>query len=78
MSVDNPNWFDRFMMTLESPLARRVMYRPFVDRMGLRGHEKVLDFGSGWGDVTRCMSPRLTDGGSITLMEPSAAWVETS
>ncbi len=78
MSINEPTRIEQRLMTSFSWLARPVMYRPFVERIGLKGDEKVLDLGSGWGDVTYCMLPKLTKGGGVTLMDPSSGWQETS
>lgn len=39
------------------------MYREYVDRLGLKGSEHVLDFGSGSGNLALFIALRLTQGG---------------
>jgi len=78
MSINEPTRLEQRLMVSFSWLARPVIYRPFVERIGLKGGEKVLDFGAGWGDVTYCLVPRLTKGGSVTVMDPSSGWQETA
>ena len=59
-----------FTNTLLSPL-----YRRYVDQMGLRGDERVLDYGSGSGAAARHLAKRLrAGGGRLTCMDVSARW----
>jgi ubiquinone/menaquinone biosynthesis C-methylase UbiE len=59
-----------FTNMLLSPL-----YRRYVDQMGLRGDERVLDYGSGSGAAARHLARRLrAGGGRLTCMDVSARW----
>jgi ubiquinone/menaquinone biosynthesis C-methylase UbiE len=50
-------------------------YRRYVDQMGLRGDERVLDYGSGSGAAARHLAKRLeAGGGRLTCMDVSARW----
>ncbi len=50
-------------------------YRRFVDSMGLRGDERVLDFGSGSGAAARHIAKRLqAGGGRLTCVDISPSW----
>lgn len=49
-------------------------YRRFVDSMGLRGDERVLDFGSGSGAAARHLAKRLQAGGRLTCADISPVW----
>ena len=49
-------------------------YRRFVDGMGLRGDEHVLDFGAGSGAAARHLAKRLRAGGHLTCVDISPAW----
>jgi ubiquinone/menaquinone biosynthesis C-methylase UbiE len=54
------------------------LYRRFVDEMGLRGDERVLDYGSGAGAAARHLAPRLAAGGGrLTCVDVSARWQQT-
>jgi ubiquinone/menaquinone biosynthesis C-methylase UbiE len=51
------------------------LYRRYVDEMGLRGDERVLDYGSGSGAAARHLAKRLrAGGGHLTCMDVSARW----
>jgi ubiquinone/menaquinone biosynthesis C-methylase UbiE len=59
-----------FTNMLLSPL-----YRHYVDQMGLRGDERVLDYGSGSGAAARHLAKRLrAGGGRLTCMDVSTRW----
>jgi ubiquinone/menaquinone biosynthesis C-methylase UbiE len=58
-----------FTNLLLSPL-----YRGFVDEMGLRGDERVLDYGSGSGAAARHLARRLEHAGQLTCVDVSARW----
>jgi ubiquinone/menaquinone biosynthesis C-methylase UbiE len=49
-------------------------YRRFVDAMGLRGDERVLDFGAGSGAAARHLAKRLQTGGHLTCVDVSPVW----
>ena len=59
-------------------IANRVLsplYRRYVEEMGLRGDERVLDYGSGAGAAARHLAPRLARGGGrLTCMDVSTRW----
>ena len=64
---------------LAAPLFTNVLlsplYRRYVDQMGLRGDERVLDYGSGSGAAARHLAKRLrAGGGRLTCMDVSARW----
>jgi ubiquinone/menaquinone biosynthesis C-methylase UbiE len=59
-----------FTNLLLSPL-----YRRYVDQMGLRGDERVLDYGCGSGAAARHLAKRLrAGGGRLTCMDVSERW----
>ena len=53
-------------------------YRRFVDGMGLRGDEHVLDFGAGSGAAARHLAKRLQAGGHLTCVDISPAWQDVA
>jgi ubiquinone/menaquinone biosynthesis C-methylase UbiE len=55
-------------------LVLSPLYRRYVDEMGLRGDERVLDYGSGSGAAARHLAKRLQPGGRLTCMDVSARW----
>jgi ubiquinone/menaquinone biosynthesis C-methylase UbiE len=54
------------------------LYRRYVEEMGLRGSERVLDYGSGAGAAARHLAPLLAAGGGhLTCVDVSVRWQET-
>jgi ubiquinone/menaquinone biosynthesis C-methylase UbiE len=54
----------------------RPTYRRFVAGLGLRGDERVLDFGSGSGAEARYLAPILQRGGGhLTCVDISPVWL---
>ncbi len=58
-----------FTYRLFAPRARK-----YVNSLGLNGDEKLLDYGSGNGAVTRFLARRLQEGGHITCVDLSEKW----
>ena len=78
MSITDPSRLEVAATLLGSRLYRIFIYKPFVERIGLRGSERVLDFGAGWGDVAFYAAPKLAQGGSMTLLDISTTWQQVA
>jgi ubiquinone/menaquinone biosynthesis C-methylase UbiE len=62
----------RLMGRLLSPL-----YKKFAERIQFKGNEKVIDFGSGAGNLARHLAPALMKkGGELTCVDISHLWQE--
>ena len=61
---------------LKGFLGGRLLYGPYVKTFGLRGDEKVLDFGCGGGAGSRCLASFLNKDGHLTCVDMSAFWIE--
>lgn len=56
---------------------RSRFYHPkYVKTMGLSGSERVLEFGSGGGCLSRALAKTLSPEGTLTCVEISPYWVE--
>jgi len=56
-----------------------LVYKRYVDRLGLTGGERVLDYGSGSGRIARHIAQRLlTGGGHLTCVDVSQVWMDTA
>jgi ubiquinone/menaquinone biosynthesis C-methylase UbiE len=54
-------------------------YREYIDRLDLRGDERVLDFGSGAGTPARFLAERLLPGGGrVTCVDISRRFMDTA
>ena len=77
MSFANPGFFEVILIKyLEAPLTG-PLYRRYVESLGLKGDEKVLDFGSGFGGNARYIAQALqTGGGRLTCVDISEYWLD--
>lgn len=69
-----------FLFVLEDMLKNLVgvplFYNPYIKTYGLKGNERVLDFGCGGGIGSRCLVSYLNQGGHLTCVDISDYWVE--
>lgn len=49
-------------------------YHRFAKGLGLKGHETVMDFGSGSGVCSRHIAARLRNGGNLVCVDISKGW----
>lgn len=61
------------------PILKGLIFRPifrgFVDRMGLNGNERILDFGSGPGILSEMIARKLEKGGGkLTCLDVTEQW----
>ncbi len=74
MSITEPNRAEIAFTLLASRFNSGSRYLGFVESIGLKGDEKVLDFGAGWGENTRYIAQRLKGDGSVTALDVSKQW----
>ena len=72
-----PSSFEVFLTVTLGNLFGGV-YKDYVDRLGLKGNERVLDFGSGSGNPARFIAPLLKDGGRLTCVDVSRVWMDVA
>ncbi len=79
MSFTNPNFFEVILIKyLEDPVTR-PLYKHYVNSLGLKGDEKVLDFGSGYGGNARHIAQVLQKGnGRLTCTDISEFWINVA
>jgi len=73
LTHQEPGRLEVLLTLLAGRLAGNV-YRQYVDRLELRGNERVLDFGSGAGNPARYLAGRLKAGGRLTCVDISTVW----
>ena len=61
---------------LKGLLGGPLLYGPYIKTFGLRGDEKVLDFGCGGGAGSRCLASFLNKDGHLTCVDMSAFWID--
>jgi len=76
MSFTKPSFFEDILIKyLEAPLTE-PLYRRYVESLNLKGHEQVLDFGSGYGGNARHIAQILQKGeGRLTCVDISQFWL---
>jgi ubiquinone/menaquinone biosynthesis C-methylase UbiE len=57
-------------------IRSRIYHPDFVKRLGLSGTERVLEFGSGGGCMSRVLARTLSPIGSLSCVDISPYWVE--
>ncbi len=71
-----PSSTEIFITRLAGRLGSNV-YKDYVESMGLRGNENVLDFGSGSGNPALHLAPKLQQGGGqLTCLDISTKWMD--
>jgi ubiquinone/menaquinone biosynthesis C-methylase UbiE len=76
--IPEPGRAEAFAARLFTNLLLSPLYRRYVDQMGLRGDERVLDYGCGSGAASRHIAKRLKAGGRHTSMDVSERWQRTA
>ena len=61
---------------LKGLIGGPLLYYPFFRTFGLRGDEKVLDFGCGGGAGSRCLLKFLNGSARLTCVDTSNFWIE--
>jgi len=60
---------------LKGLIGGPLLYYPYFKTFGLRGNEKVLDFGCGGGAGSRCLANLLNENGHLTCVDTSSYWI---
>ena len=74
MTITKPSKIEIGFVLLASRLTRKSRYQKFINEIGLKGGENVLDFGAGWGDNTHYIAKSLTGNGRVTALDVSEEW----
>ena len=75
MGAHEPGKLEIWITLLAGRLLGGRFYEPYVEGLGLRGDERVLDFGTGAGTPARYLAARLQRaGGHLTCLDVSQRW----
>jgi 2-polyprenyl-3-methyl-5-hydroxy-6-metoxy-1,4-benzoquinol methylase len=78
MAAYEPSTTEVRITVLMGVLAAPI-YRNYVNRLGLEGNERVLDFGCGSANPGRYIAARLAQGGGhLTCVDVSQRWLEVA
>jgi SAM-dependent methyltransferase len=61
---------------LKGLIGGPLLYHPYFKTFGLKGDEKVLDFGCGGGAGSRCLVSLLNQNGRLTCVDTSNFWID--
>ena len=74
MSITKPGKIEIAFVLMASRITRRSRYQKFIEEIGLKGGENVLDFGAGWGDNSYYIAKSLNQKGRVTALDVSEEW----
>ena len=60
---------------LKGLIGGPLVYTPYFKTFGLKGDEKVIDFGCGGGVGSRCLADLLNEKGRLTCIDISNYWI---
>ncbi len=72
---NNPSFLFILEDMLKSFLGCPLLYNSYMKSFGLKGDEKVLDFGCGGGIGSRCLIKFLNENGHLTCVDISSFWI---
>jgi ubiquinone/menaquinone biosynthesis C-methylase UbiE len=61
---------------LKNLIGGPLMYSPYFKTFGLKGDERILDFGCGGGVGSRCLAKILDEKGHLTCIDVSNYWIK--
>jgi len=61
---------------LKTLIGGPVLYNAYFNTFGLKGNERVLDFGCGGGAGSRCLANLLSKDGHLTCVDVSRYWID--
>ena len=78
MRFKEPGFLEIFITLVLGRFISSAFYQQCVDSLGLKGNEKVLDYGSGSGFGSKHIAKYLLkDGGQLTCVDISKVWMKT-
>ena len=76
MSFENPNFMEVWLEELFiNRIFARSIYKNYIEKFGLKGNEKILDFGCGGGVCARYIAELLSKEGFLTCVDTSKFWL---
>jgi len=71
---ENPHWLEKLVDKTIMKYFAWFFYRHFLSFINIEGDENILDFGSGSGNLAKCVLKNINDEGSLICLEPSNYW----
>ncbi len=60
---------------LKGLIGGPLLYCPYYNSFDLKGNEKILDFGCGGGNGSKCLANLLNKGGHLMCIDASPYWI---
>ncbi|GAH65067.1 unnamed protein product, partial [marine sediment metagenome] len=76
VDFENPSALFILEDILKGFIGCPLLYNPYFKTYGLKGGEKVLDFGCGGGAGSKCLAKFLTVDGHLTCVDISDYWIK--
>ena len=76
IDFDSPSALFVFEDILKGLIGGPLLYNPYYRTFGLKGDERVLDFGCGGGAGSRCLRKILKNNGHLTCVDISNYWIK--
>lgn len=73
---ENPSILFLLEDKLKNLVGGPLLYNAYVRTFGLKGDEKILDFGCGGGAGSKCLLRHLNENGYLTCVDISSFWIE--
>lgn len=77
MVIEEPSALEVFITVTLGDLASG-MFKEYIDRLPLKGCERVLELGPSAGNSTRPLAQRLRTGGCVTAVDISQVWASVA
>lgn len=73
---EHPSFLFKAEDLLKNLIGCPLFYQPYYRTFGLKGDERVLDFGCGGGAGSRCLLKYLNGRGHLTCIDIANFWIE--
>ena len=76
VNFDQPSFLFRLEDKLKTLIGGPILYNSYFKSWGLKGSEKILDFGCGGGTEVKCLLKFLNDQNQVTCLDTSNYWMK--
>jgi ubiquinone/menaquinone biosynthesis C-methylase UbiE len=76
VDFDNPSFLFVVEDILKEYLGCLLFYNKVIKKLGLKGDEKILDYGCGGGTGSKCLLKHLDENGHLTCIDTSNYWIK--
>jgi len=73
---ENPHWLEKLVDKTIMKYFAWFFYRHFLSFINIEGDENILDFGSGSGNLAKCVLKKIDKQASLSCLDPSKYWLK--